>query len=40
MDYTGIDKNLLIEMNDSGYSFDEMADYIDIASNSRYSVDY
>jgi 3'-phosphoadenosine 5'-phosphosulfate sulfotransferase (PAPS reductase)/FAD synthetase len=25
----GIDKNLLIEMNDSGYAFDEIADYID-----------
>jgi hypothetical protein len=25
----GIDKNLLIEMNDSGYSFDEIADYLD-----------
>jgi hypothetical protein len=25
----GIDKNLLIEMNDSGYSFEEIADYID-----------
>jgi hypothetical protein len=25
----GVDKNLLIEMNDSGLSFDEIADYID-----------
>jgi hypothetical protein len=25
----GIDKNLLIEMNDSGFSFDEIADYLD-----------
>jgi hypothetical protein len=27
----GIDKNLAIEMNDSGFSFDKIADYIDIA---------
>jgi hypothetical protein len=27
----GIDKNLVIEMNDSGFSFDKIADYIDIA---------
>ena len=27
--YTGIDRNLLIEMNDSGYSFDEIAYYLD-----------
>ena len=26
----GIDRNLLIEMNDSGYSFDEIADYLDL----------
>jgi len=25
----GIDKNLLIKMNDSGFSFDEIADYLD-----------
>jgi hypothetical protein len=25
----GVDKNLLIEMNDSGYSFNEIADYLD-----------
>jgi hypothetical protein len=25
----GIDKNLLIEMNDTGFSFDEIADYLD-----------
>ena len=25
----GIDKNLLIEMNDSGFTFAEIADYID-----------
>jgi hypothetical protein len=30
----GIDKNLLIEMNDSGLSFNEIADYLDkVASN-------
>jgi hypothetical protein len=27
--YTGIDRNLLIDMNDSGMSFDEIADYLD-----------
>ena len=32
--YAGIDKNLLIELNDSGRSFDEIADYLDIAVNS------
>ena len=26
----GIDKNLLIEMNDSGFTFAEIADYIDL----------
>jgi hypothetical protein len=25
----GVDKNLLIEMNDSGLSFDEIADFLD-----------
>jgi hypothetical protein len=28
----GIDKNLLIEMNDSGYTFDEIADHLDRAN--------
>ena len=27
--YTGINKNLLIEMNDSGFTFDEIADHLD-----------
>jgi len=27
--YASIDKNLLIEMNDSGFTFDEIADYQD-----------
>jgi hypothetical protein len=27
--YAGIDRNLLIDMNDSGMSFDEIADYLD-----------
>ena len=27
--YTVIDRNLLIEMNDSGFTFDEIADYLD-----------
>ena len=32
----GIDKNLLIEMNDSGISFDEIADYLDKIGDSKY----
>ncbi|MGA9319396.1 MAG: hypothetical protein WBV84_15195 [Nitrososphaeraceae archaeon] len=32
---SGIDKNLLIEMNDSGFSFDEIADYLDSNGNGR-----
>lgn len=27
--HAGIDKDLLIELNDSGYTFDEIADYLD-----------
>jgi hypothetical protein len=27
--YAGIDKNLLIDLNDSGFTFDEIADYLD-----------
>jgi hypothetical protein len=27
--YSGIDKNLVIDLNDSGYSFNEIADYLD-----------
>ena len=27
--YAGIDRNLLIEMNDSGFTFNEIADYLD-----------
>jgi hypothetical protein len=34
--YAGIDKNLLIEMNDSGFSFDEIADYLDKFGSSKY----
>ena len=34
--YAGIDRNLLIEMNDSGLSFDEIADYLDKISGSKY----
>jgi len=30
--YTKIDRNLPIEMNDSGYTFDEIADYLDRVS--------
>ncbi len=33
--YAGIDKNLLIEMNDSGMSFDEIADYLDRFGRSK-----
>ena len=31
----GIDRNLLIEMNDTGFSFDEIADYIDKVVNGK-----
>jgi hypothetical protein len=34
--YAGIDKNLLIEMNDSGLSFDEIADYLDKIGGNKY----
>ena len=27
--HAGIDKNLLIDLNDSGFTFDEIADYLD-----------
>ena len=30
--YTGIDKNLIIQLNDSGSTFDEIADYLDRVS--------
>ena len=30
--HAGIDENLLINMNDSGYTFDEIADHLDRAS--------
>jgi hypothetical protein len=32
----GVDKNLLIEMNDSGLSFNEIADYLDKIGGSKY----
>ena len=32
----GFDKNSLIEMNDSGMSFDEIADYLDKIGGSKY----
>jgi hypothetical protein len=31
--FADIDQNLLIEMNDSGYTFDEIADYLDESTN-------
>jgi hypothetical protein len=34
--YAGIDKNLLTELNDSGLSFDEIADYLDKIDGSKY----
>ena len=34
--YAGIDKNLLIELNDSGLSFDEIADYLDKIGGNKY----
>jgi hypothetical protein len=27
--HVGVDKNLLIDLNDSGFSFDQIADYLD-----------
>ena len=29
LSYTGIERNVLTEMNDSGFTFDEIADYMD-----------
>ena len=34
--YTGIDKNLLIEMNDSGFTFDEIAGYFERFNNTDF----
>ena len=34
--YAGIDRNLLIDMNDSGMSFDEIADYLDKFGGNKY----
>lgn len=34
--YAGIDKNSLIDMNDSGMSFDEIANYLDKFGSSKY----
>jgi hypothetical protein len=34
--YAGIDRNLLIEMNDSGFTFNEIADYLDKIGGSKY----
>jgi hypothetical protein len=34
--YAGIDRNLLIDMNDSGMSFDEIADYLDKVGGNEY----
>ena len=36
--YAGIDKNLLIEMNDSGFSFDEIADYLTDTMNCQIKI--
>ena len=47
--HAGIDKNLLIDLNDSGFTFDEIADYLErnneirfelIESNSEDSIPY
>ena len=35
VDLLGEDRNLLIEMNDSGFTFDEIADYIDKVVNGK-----
>ncbi|HXW12276.1 MAG TPA: hypothetical protein VD694_05905 [Nitrososphaeraceae archaeon] len=32
LSYAGIERNVLMEMNDSGFTFDEIADYIDKVS--------
>ena len=34
--YAGIDRNWLIDMNDSGFTFDEIADYLDKFGSSNY----
>jgi hypothetical protein len=34
--YACIDRNLLIDMNDSGFTFDEIADYLDKFGSSNY----
>ena len=34
--YAGIDKNSLTDMNDSGMSFDEIADYLDKFGSNKY----
>jgi hypothetical protein len=33
--YASIDRNLLIEMNDSGFTFDEIADFFDKFGSSK-----
>ena len=45
--HAGIDKHLLIDLNDSGFTFDEIADYLErnneielIESNSEDSIRY
>jgi hypothetical protein len=34
--YAGINKDSLIDMNDSGMSFDEIADYLDKFGSNKY----
>ena len=35
--FAGVDRNLLIQMNDSSFTFDEIADYIDKVVNGKSS---
>jgi hypothetical protein len=35
--YAGIDEDLLINLNDSGYSFDEIAEYLDKLTSNNLS---
>jgi hypothetical protein len=36
--YAGIDKNLLIDLNDSGFMFDEIADYLERNNEIRFGL--
>jgi hypothetical protein len=36
--HAGIDKNLLIDLNDSGFTFDEIADYLERTNEIRFGL--